>query len=153
MHLVYTTFNITLENFELLQSSAKTMGIARSRLVELLVRKVMEKEPFEQKMFGTVKYQLSPLDDDWYHCHVVFDAAIYENCLDLRKARKMSVSAIIAYALHNYLEELLQLKDPKGNADIYMDSYLFTEGECDGIKTFVIFWGVPGQETLEKYLL
>ncbi|MCP4136219.1 MAG: hypothetical protein GY754_34935, partial [bacterium] len=64
MHLVYTTFNITLENFVLLQSSAKTMKIARSRLVELLIQKVMENDPFDYKMFGTVKYQLSPLEDE-----------------------------------------------------------------------------------------
>ncbi len=81
MHLVHTTFNITLENFALLQSAAKTMKIARSRLVELLLQRVMEKDPFEYKMFGTVKYQLSPVDDEWYHCHVVFDSSVYENCL------------------------------------------------------------------------
>ncbi|MCP4137576.1 MAG: hypothetical protein GY754_41800 [bacterium] len=161
MHLVYTTFNITLENFELLQSSAKTMGIARSRLVELLIQKVMEKDPFDYKMFGTVKYQLSPLEDEpavsgaepWYHCHVVFDSSVYENCLDLRKVHKLSVSAIIAFAINNYLDDLLLSKDPKGDVDKYPHNYIFSEGKYDGIKTFVMFWGVPNQETLQKFLL
>ncbi|MCP4133672.1 MAG: hypothetical protein GY754_22075 [bacterium] len=153
MDLIYTTFNTSMENFEKLQSSAKTMKISRSRLVELLVRRVMEEEPFELALFSTVKYQVSSGDDDWYHCHVVFNSSIYENCQDLRKIYKLSVSAIIAYAIATFLDELLLLKSPKMHVDSYHHAYLFSKGEPDGIKTFVYFWGIPGQETLEKYLL
>ncbi|MCP4138657.1 MAG: hypothetical protein GY754_47310 [bacterium] len=153
MDLVYTTFNTSMKNFEKLQSSAKTMKIARSRLVELLVRRVIEEEPFELALFSTVKYQLSSGEDEWYHCHVVFNSTTYENCQDLRKIYKLSVSAIIAHAIATYLDELLLLKNPKSHVDNYHHAYLFSEAKPDGIKTFVFFWGVPGQDTLQKYLL
>ncbi|MCP4135635.1 MAG: hypothetical protein GY754_32000 [bacterium] len=153
MNLVYTTFNISMTNFEILQSSAKKMKIARSRLVELLVRRVMEEKPFELTMFSTVKYQVREEDESWYCCHVVFDSATYEICGDLRKIFKLSVSAIISYAINNCLDEVLLLKKPKIHADNYHHAYLFSKGEPDGISAFVVFWGVPGQETLGRYLL
>ncbi|MCP4130199.1 MAG: hypothetical protein GY754_04375 [bacterium] len=153
MFLIETTFNTTMKNFELLKASAKTMKIGRSRLVELLIRKVMDEEPFDLTECCSVKYQLGCGDDSWYHCHVVFDSSTYENCLDLRKYSKLSVSAIIAYAIEKYLDELLCTRNPKVLVDNYHHAYLFSKGECDGVKTFVTFWGVPGQEILEKYLL
>ncbi|MCP4138547.1 MAG: hypothetical protein GY754_46745 [bacterium] len=81
MDLIATTINLRMKDFELLNSSAKTMKIARSRLVELLVLRVMEEEPFDLTLFSSVKYQFSSGDDNWYKCHVLFDSSIYENCL------------------------------------------------------------------------
>ncbi|MCP4134776.1 MAG: hypothetical protein GY754_27625 [bacterium] len=151
MDLIDTTINISLINFEKLESAAESLKIARSRLVELLVRRVMEEEPFDLIMFKRVKYQVRDEDDSWYRCHVKFDSSIYENCLDLRKVYKLSVSAIIAFAINNFLDDLLLSGALRIQVESYHHAYLFGEGKPDGVKSFVTFWGVPTQEVLGKY--
>ncbi|MCP4132715.1 MAG: hypothetical protein GY754_17245, partial [bacterium] len=67
---------------------------------------------------------------------------------------KMSVSAIIAYAIREYLDILLMqstLTEDPLFADNYRDKYFFAARDSGGLQKFVIVWGFPETKELEKY--
>ncbi len=149
-----TTIYIKKEYRNRLNSASAVLGISRSKVVELLIDMFIYKNEFSPKMFETVQYQEKGDKDAWSTIHAWFEPSVYENCLDIRKIYKISVSFMIAFAIDNYLDKWLRTGSPV--TDNYVSGsrdYLFVEQNCEGIRHFSTFWGCPKQEYLEKYLL
>ncbi|MCP4132707.1 MAG: hypothetical protein GY754_17205 [bacterium] len=107
-------------------------------------------------MFHRIHYQRCEDDQvpDWKRVHVYPSRHLYENVQDMRKIFKMSISAVIAFAIRKYLPALLE--EPaaarvSGGVDNSLDQYLFLARDSGGTQKFVIFWGYPGEEGLNSY--
>ncbi|MCP4137638.1 MAG: hypothetical protein GY754_42115 [bacterium] len=64
-----------------------------------------------------------------------------------------ATSAVIAFAIHEYLEILLQESAAPREivkADNYLDDYFFAARDSGGIQKFVILWGFPDEEELNS---
>ncbi|MCP4129798.1 MAG: hypothetical protein GY754_02160 [bacterium] len=124
---------------------------------------MIEKE-IPVSMFYRIRYQRCDEEKgpDWKKVHVYPSRHMYECFQDMRKIFKMSISAVIAFAIRKYLPALLE--DPAAarvprHIDNYLDQYLFLGRDSGGIQKFVIyfgfaqhrFWGYPGEEGLNSY--
>ncbi len=148
-----STIHIKNELLVKVQDAAAQMGLSRNRVIILLMRRVSEKKELEVNMFHRIHYQLRD-GEPGRRVHVWLPPEVYETWQDLRKIHKMSISAVIAFAIHEYLEILLEESPPPGemvNADNYHHNYLFGARESGGIQKFVIYWGFPEEAQLEEY--
>ncbi|MCP4134486.1 MAG: hypothetical protein GY754_26165 [bacterium] len=148
-----STIHIKCELLAKVQDAAAQMGLSRSKVIILLMRHVSEKKELEINMFHRIHYQLRD-GEPGRRIHVWLPPEVYETFQDLRKIHKMSISAIIAFAIHEYLEILLKEStspEEMVNADNYHHNYLFTARESGGIQKFVIYWGFPEETQLEEY--
>ena len=121
--MVNTTLNIKLSLLEMVNNAASICKISRSHFIILLLQRIMKEN---KKLFGSysqIKYQKSDAEDSWHNFHICFSTYQYEYCLDMRKFFKMSVSFILAYAIENYLDEIIELLKcgkNKTNTDNYL---------------------------------
>ncbi|MCP4130404.1 MAG: hypothetical protein GY754_05435 [bacterium] len=148
-----STIYIKCELLAKVQDAAARMGLSRNKVILLLMRRVSEKKELEIHMFHRIHYQLRD-GEPGRRIHVWLPPQVYETFQDLRKIHKMSISAIIAFAIHEYLEILLE--EPASPeemiiADNYHANYLFGARESGGIQKFVIYWGFPEENHLEEY--
>ena len=149
-----TTIYIKKEYRNRLNSTSEILGISRNKVVELLIDMFIDKNKFSPKMFETVQYQEKADKNAWSTIHIWLQPTLYENCLDIRKIYKISVSFMIAFAVDNYLDNLTGRNSPATDNYIpHSRNYIFVEQDCEGTRLFSTFWGFPGQEYLEKYLL
>ncbi|MCP4134539.1 MAG: hypothetical protein GY754_26430 [bacterium] len=98
-----------------------------------------------------------PDPDNWHKFHISFREDDFEYFMDLRKFLKKSVSAILAYAVEEYLDTLLGLtpEDP-GRTDTYrFHHYVMGSSEMHGVISWQLFWGLPEKtaELLECKLI
>jgi hypothetical protein len=142
-----TTLNINTAIFEKITTAAHLKGISRSKLIIILIKKVMDDIP-EPGRFGTlVRYQKKCKPDDWHVFHVRVRMDDYEYLLDLRKLLKMSVSLILSYAVMKFLNKFLN----RNNTDNYQYSnYVIIKDMIDNIPYWKLIWGYP--PNLEKIL-
>ncbi|MCP4131827.1 MAG: hypothetical protein GY754_12680 [bacterium] len=149
-----TTINIKGELLEKLLDASAEMGLSRNKIIILLMRRVIENKDLPVVMFHQVHYQARMEDANWHRVHVWLPPEVYESWQDLRKFHKMSISAIIAFAIHEYLDIVLMqstlTRDPYF-ADNYLQQYFFTARDSGSIQRFVTFWGFPGTEELGKH--
>ncbi|MCP4129436.1 MAG: hypothetical protein GY754_00330 [bacterium] len=151
---VDTTIHINVRLLEEVEAAAKQLKMSRSDIVILLLDRVMEKKQISIEMFKQIKYQFRDLPSNWKRIHVYPEVERYEVWLDLRKFCKRSVSLIIAIAINEHLEQLIEefssTEKPK-NSDSYPSDYLFLARDSCGIQKFVIYWGFPEETQLEEY--
>lgn len=103
---IHTTVNLSFKNTELLDKNACRLGMTRSRLVVLLMRKMVVQWRSLKRNFTSVKYQKNACGEKWKVAHVFFEVKDYEMFIDMRKFFKWSVSALVAMAINMYLDEI-----------------------------------------------
>ncbi len=148
-----TTIYIKYELLEKVVDAAERMELSPNKIMIMLMRRVAEEKEFPVLMFSRTRNQQRD-EEPGRRMHVWLPPQVYETWLDLRKVRKMSVSAVLASAIRKYLDTLIQestrTSDPYF-ADNYRQKYFFSAGECDGLQRFTIIWGFPPVEQLEEY--
>ena len=94
-----------------------------------------------------VKYQKRNLTGDWHRFHIKLNDYEYEYCLDMRKFYKMSVSLIVAYAVSNYLDEiiikLLDTNMREVTDNYHYKNYILIQEIIDSTICWKIYWGIP----------
>ncbi|MCP4137506.1 MAG: hypothetical protein GY754_41450 [bacterium] len=153
---VNTTININIELLEKVEVASKLLKMSRSKVIIRLMDRVMEKKEIPLEMFKQIKYQGRNLACNWKHIHVYPEMQEYEMWLDSRKILKRSVSLIVAIAINEYLDQLIEelsAAEKPGNQDRYPNQYLFLARESGGLQKFVIYWGFPEVAHLEEYFL
>ncbi len=142
-----TTLNIDHDILKQITRAALSKKISRSKMIILLLNKVMD-ETHEPFFLGKmVKYQKQKRPDNWHRFHLQVRPDEYEFFLDLRKLLKMSVSLILAYAVEKYLKQLIKRK----TTDNYLhNNYLMIREIIDNIKCWKLYWGYP--LNIEKHL-
>ncbi|MCP4138196.1 MAG: hypothetical protein GY754_44955 [bacterium] len=144
--IIKTTINFRVPVLEKINEAAVLLGISRTKIIIRLLKMVMNEKNFSATMCRPVQYQHPfPDPDEWHKFHISFQENDYEYCLDLRKFLKKSVSAIVAYAVEEYLDIIMGLlpKDP-GRSDNYrFHHYVMSSSEVHGVISWQIFWGLP----------
>ncbi|MBP7736933.1 MAG: hypothetical protein KA369_13230 [Spirochaetes bacterium] len=134
-----TTLNIHIDILRKITLAAGSLGISRSELITLLIKKMMDDVTDPGRLGSMVRYQERNSPDSWriFHLQVRFDD--YEYFLDLRKLLKMSVSLILAYAVINYLNTF-----NKNKTDNYpFKNYVIMKEVIDNVICWKFIWGYP----------
>ncbi len=92
----------------------------------------------------------------WKIERIKFEPVFYEKALDLRRNFKYSVSWFIAYAIDNYLDELvdevLNPKDPENVGVNYDRNSVYIAQLLGDVQVFTSMLGFPELKYLEKFL-
>ena len=140
-----TTLNIHASILERITAAACGMGVSRSELILLLVRKIMADIDNPGKIGATVRYQGRCDREEWRVVHIRLRPDEYEYFLDLRKILKMSVSLILAIGVKRYLE-----KTNTNLTDNYqLKNYTLAKQTYGTTIIWHLVWGYhPAMETL-----
>ncbi|MCP4133460.1 MAG: hypothetical protein GY754_21000, partial [bacterium] len=92
-----TTINIDRDLLVELEAACRLLGKSRSRLIVLLMKRVMIEKEIPVTMFYRIRYQRCDEEKgpDWKRVHVYPPRHMYECFQDMRKIFKMSISAVI----------------------------------------------------------
>ena len=150
--MIDTTAYLDRKCIDMLAGMAEEAGISRSKLVVLLLKRVMKDHAALVRYDRAVRYQERKPVAQRIRLHVVVDLRDYEFFIDMRKLFKWSVSFLIAFAVQEHLDELMaKLADEK--YDEYADNYpyhhyLIIPEKVDSAICWKIYWGIP--ENLNK---
>jgi hypothetical protein len=115
--------------------------------------KVMNNRHSKLNFFKAIHYQKGNEFTRWHCRHISISHNVYEVAIDLRKVLKLSVSFIIANAIVEYLDEIIQnLTKNIKNTDNYSHNYVFIFNNYDGVYSFTIFWGLPPKKILKNLI-
>jgi hypothetical protein len=149
---INTTLNVKSDILEKIIEASSSLKIPMSRIITLLIIRIVHSRSLKIKMFTSVKYQGTGDDITWHRLHVSFTTDIYEKALDLRKVLKMSVSFIIAKAVDNILQDIINDYFRTNGTDNYFRNYVFIPNYHDGVLYFTIFWQYPTDKTIKQYI-
>jgi hypothetical protein len=140
--IIETTVNIQMKVLNDLTRAAIITGLSKRDVISLLLKCLSGDQEKMVQSWRRVRYQKRLVEGDWRCLHVFLWPDEYEFFLDLRKVCKMSVSYLIAYAVANYLVEVINsfLKKPDNNR---YKNYTIIGRVVDGIACWTYYWGVP----------
>ncbi|MCP4138192.1 MAG: hypothetical protein GY754_44935 [bacterium] len=144
--IIKTTINFRVPVLEKINEAAVLLGISRTKIIIKLLKMVMNEKNFSATMCRAVQYQLDDPDpDNWHKFHISFQEDDFEFFVDLRKFLKKSVSAIVGYAVEEYLDIILGLapEDPEKSDKYLFRHYVISSSEVHGVISWQIFWGLP----------
>lgn len=135
-----TTLNVHTEVLEKIVSAAQTANISKSRMIVLLIMKVLAQKEITGSLGMPVRYQRRRKRDEWHKLHACFREDEYEYFSDLRRILKMSVSLILSYAVEKYLGE----KNNLDNSDNYpFRNYILIKDHINDTICWKHIWGYP----------
>ena len=137
-----TTMNIRLDILEKIKEAAIAKGISCSRMISILMQKVMGEDIQYVRMGRLVQYQKRCRKEDWRKFHVKLRGDEYEYFHDLKKILKMSVSLILAYAVRRYLLDVINEKSTDNYRNFFRN-YVVIREIIDNIVCWKHFWGYP----------
>ncbi|HNW30185.1 MAG TPA: hypothetical protein PKN50_17030, partial [Spirochaetota bacterium] len=105
-----TTLYVHIDVLGQINKAALALGMSRSKIITLLLKKAMKNIPDPGRMGRLVQYQPRSNRENWHRFHIQLRIDDYEYLLDLRKLLKMSVSSILAYAFHKYGDNIMKAK-------------------------------------------
>ncbi len=127
---IHTTLNMQHSMAAVLDEYAAKIGIKRSGLVALLLRRFISNWKKMMRTMTSVEYQKNFSGDNWKKVHVFFEPVDYEVFTDMRNCFKWSVSALLAMAIRKYL---INVQDPE-KQDFFdqSDNYQIHGYHCEG---------------------
>lgn len=137
-----TTINIDLLNLKRLADASHALSTSKVALISVLLKYVSRKplNIFESKI--GIEYQPRSTDHTWHVFHLRLTRDEYDFFQDMRRICKMSISYLIAYAIQNYLKEILKLF--RGKIDSYRyHNYAIVQNTIGDVTCFSIYWGIP----------
>ena len=144
---IETTVNLADDTGRRLDRAAERLGVSRSVVIVALMNRVMNEHGSLVSCWCRVKYQRRGAAGNRRRLHVTLAARDYEFFLDSRKLFKRSVSLLLAWAVDNFLDELLE-PDESGSivgvTDNYQfHSYLLMQETVPGAICWRIYWNIP----------
>ena len=140
--IIDTTINIDRELLERLDCAVSVSGIPREKIISCLMRRIGAGEKRRIMPWCQVKYQARRKKARWAKLHVVLRGDEYEYFSDLKKVFKLSVSHIIARAIDQYLDEIVELLNC-GTDNYHYHNYIFSVTRVDDVVCLVFYWGIP----------
>ncbi len=127
------------------------VDLTKDELIELLILRIIKENRFVPQPCKTVKYQGSGSDTVWKIEHINLEPVFYEKALDLRRHFKFSVSWFIAFAIFNYLDELVKDLSNSGNRekilDNYVKDYVYISKMVGGMRVFITMMKTQSKKT------
>lgn len=137
-----TTINIDQINLKRLTNASLELSVSKAALISALLNYMSRKNfiQFEAKI--GIEYQPRSLVHKWHVFHLRLKRDEYDFFQDMRRICKMSISYIIAYAIQNYLDEVMKLFSV--NIDSYRyHNYAILQSTIGDVICWVIYWGIP----------
>jgi hypothetical protein len=161
--MIRTTMYINKLLLKRLIAAADTIDVTKDQMISLLLSRIIRNNSFEPQIFDAqerhfkpVEYQKSLSCTVWKTEHIKFEPVFYKKALDLRRNFKFSVSWFIAYAIRNYLdelvEEMLNPKDPENIADNYNQNSVYIARLLGDVQVFISMLGFPEEKYLERFI-
>ncbi len=135
-----------------IDNTAKMFSISRSKLVSLLLKRMMESKKTDKNRFIRVKYQKRDKHAQWIRRHIMLEPDLYEKNLDMRKLYKMSVSYIVTVAYKKYFDSVVQELKNGENTDKNRRNYLCIGRRIGNLFSYTVFWDYPPEKELLRYL-
>ncbi len=137
-----TSVNINRDNLLVLEQSAECFGISISDLITMLLRKMLIDNENRFKKLETVKYQPDDPEKNWTIKKVSFKPEDYELFTNMRMFYKLSVSFILAKAIDQFLDDIIE------NFGKIQNNYLeklweICRQECDSSVIWTVNWIKP----------
>lgn len=126
---IHTTVHLQQRHSLALYEKAKKLGITRSMLMVILMRRILVNWKRLKRHNISVQYQKNVNKEKWKVVHVFLDPKDYEVCTDMRKFFKWSVSALLAMAIDLYIDEISSLV--KSKIKQHSDNYNILNHKCD----------------------
>ncbi len=149
---VDTTINIKRVVKERIDATARMLSISRSKLVSLLLKRMMESKKTDKNRFSRVKYQKRDKNAAWKRPHIMLEPDLYEKSIDMRKLYKMSVSHIIAVAYRKYFDAVVQELKNGESTDTNRRNYICIGKRLGRLFSYTVYWDYPPEEELIKQL-
>lgn len=142
---IESTLHVHHSILKKLERGAEVSGISRAFIIQKLMQRLMKDNRNMIKSNSRIQYQERDVKANWRILHIVVNEYEYEYYLDMRKFYKMSVSLLLAYAVRQYLNEIInELFDKNINSDNYFyRNYIITNKTVYGIVCWQIYWGIP----------
>jgi hypothetical protein len=136
-----TTIYINTIYLDKLKEAMAAVNLSKDELIALLVTRIIKKNNFAPVPYKAVEYQKSEPDIVWKIEPVKLDPLFYEKDLVLRRHFKFSFSWFIAFAIVNYLDELVyelrNTKDYGNTLDNYTRDYVYISEMVGSIRVFI----------------
>jgi len=137
-----TTIHMHVKTLEKLSDISRQTNLSRRAIVSWLLGAMAGNFVIPAIPWSRVRYQDRDRKERWKCMHVNLSPVEYELLFDMRKMYKLSASRIIAYAVENYIDELVDI--PKMKNDNYRFScYVLSRFEMGGVICWAQYWGMP----------
>lgn len=143
--LIESTLYVNKSILEMLDKGSEKIGRTRIYIIKLLMQRVMRDNQKLLQSYSRVKYQERDQKENWHRLHIILNEYEYEYYLDMRKFYKMSVSLILAYAVMNYLNDIVNelLKGNNNTDNYYYRNYFFIKNTINEVICWKAYWGLP----------
>ena len=151
--IIETTINMHNTTRERIDFASKKLNKSKTYIIRIMLGKMLEDNKKLKRVWSPVKYQKNDTPDNWHLFHLTLRQDEYEYGMDLRKIYRMSLSAVIGYAVDKYLDEILLMFSRSNSADI-TDNYLYKNyiiayRLVDGVHSWRIYWGYTHRDLFE----
>jgi hypothetical protein len=146
-----TTIYINHVNLVKLEKASSVLNMSMNQLISIFITRLTKDDSFYSRLFQSVKYQDSDSDMSWKIKHIEFEEVFYEKALDLRRNYKFSVSRLIAYAVDNYLDDIIEkMLNPENKdkiEDNYDRDYSYKAQKIGKMRIFKMIWNFSEKNT------
>ncbi len=146
-----TTINADTLLILKLREAMAEVDLTKDELIKLLISRIIKKNSFVPQPGKTVKYQDGGPERVWKIEHINLEPVFYEKVLDLRRHFKFSVSWFVAFAIINYLDELVNDLSNSGNSakniDNYTRGYVYISEIVGSILVFITMMETQNKKT------
>ena len=142
-----TTLNINIGILEKISKAAEHLRISRTKVIIILLHKIMRKDKINIRYFYGVRYQEAAPKEMWHPFHIRYRDNEFRYFNDLRNFHRCSLSYLLRCAVEEYMNELL-FGDSRDN--YVFNNYVCVREIVDGVIGWRIFWGIP--DNLEQIL-
>ena len=142
----HTTFNIEHSTMETLRLLAEMKNISVSDAIKMLLKLVSEEMEYTETPKRLIEYQRLPSGGEWKTFHIRLTYEEVEHFEDMRNFFKKSVSFLIACAVEQYgnlLLNVLPQQTDKGWDKNLFPHYSSGRKVVSGEEIFIISWGKP----------
>ncbi len=147
-----TTINVKKEIIERIDMAAEECAVSRTRMVSLMLKRIMREKSADKNRFSRVKYQKRDKSVTWKRPHVYLEHDLYEKIVDARKLHKMSVSFILLVAYNRYFDLIVNELKNGEDTDRQLRNYICIAKRYREVFSYTVFWDFPSEEELIKVL-
>lgn len=141
---IETTMYVHETTMDLIKNACAITGRKRNDMIVMLLRHAMTDSRRVIRTGCLVQYQKRDRRDKWSTVHVRFREDEADYFRDLRNFLKFSNSLILAFAVRDYLNEIVKKSGKNEKTDNYLISnYVITREFIDGLIQWRIYWGYP----------
>ncbi|HOD15851.1 MAG: hypothetical protein KBC90_12425 [Spirochaetes bacterium] len=148
---VETTININIDILDRLLDASLITGESKRNIISSLMRRLSEDYERIAVPWRRIAYQKRDGKKKWKRLHVTLMPDEYEFFLDMRKACKLSVSRLVAFAVGKYLDEIIA-EFIKGTDNYRYSNYTISYLINNGTVCLIHYWGIP-EKPLSAHLL